>query len=56
MGANPISYTEIDAYFNLQQHRPETWEVQAIVKLDDIALDAYAVQAKKEGDKNKNKK
>lgn len=53
--ANPICYTEIDSYFNLHQHRPDLWEIQAINKLDDIALDSYAAEAKKEENKNKSK-
>jgi len=54
-GANPINYTEIDSYFNLQRYRPELWEIQAINKLDDIVLDCYAAEAKREAAKNKSK-
>jgi len=52
-GVNPLSYVEIDAYFRLQQIVPETWEISAIKKLDNVALEAYAEQAKKEQSKAK---
>jgi hypothetical protein len=52
-GVNPLSYVEIDAYFRLQQIVPEVWEVSTIKKLDNIALEAYAEQAKKEQAKAK---
>jgi hypothetical protein len=52
-GVNPISYTEMDAYFRLQQTVPETWEVNVIRRLDSVALEAYAEQAKKEQAKAK---
>ena len=47
-GANPISYTEMMSYFQLLDIMPDEWEVDTIRKLDIIALDAFADQAKKE--------
>jgi hypothetical protein len=55
-GVNPLSYTEIDSYFRLQQIVPEVWEVSTIKKLDSVALEAYAEQQKQEQNKAKTKK
>ena len=54
-GANPISYTEINSYFNLHQINVLSWEIQAINKMDDIVLEQYSKEAKLEADKNKSK-
>ena len=43
---NPISYSEIFSYFSLHQCQPQTWEIDAITKLDNIALEEFAKQAK----------
>lgn len=46
-GLNPIQYSEIKAYFDLKNIVPEEWEVQLVKKLDAIALEHYAEEAKK---------
>ena len=52
-GANPISYSDMYSYFKLIDIQPDGWEVDTIRKLDMIALDAFAEQAKKDQKKNK---
>lgn len=54
-GINPISYTEIDCYFRLQQVVPDEWEVQTIKRLDSIAMQAYADKAEAEQKKSSKK-
>lgn len=52
-GVNPISYSDMYGYFKLIGIQPDDWEVETIRRLDIIALDAFAEQAKKEQKKNK---
>lgn len=40
MGACPISYSDMQAYFSLMQCRPEPWEISAIRRLDGVALES----------------
>jgi hypothetical protein len=47
-GVNPISYTEIKAYFDLIDIKPEEWEVTLIKLFDNEALSAYAKEAEAE--------
>lgn len=54
-GINPISYTEIKAYFDLMQIEPEEWEVTLIKLFDNEALQAYAKEAEAERKKNTKK-
>lgn len=51
--ANPISYSDIYSYFQLIGIEPHDWEIDVIRKLDMIALDAFAEQARKEQKKSK---
>lgn len=37
-GPEPISYTEIKAYIELSNHSLDSWEVDAIIELDQIYL------------------
>lgn len=39
MGVNPISYTEMWSFFNLEGIKPNPWEIRLITQLDDIAID-----------------
>lgn len=39
-GALPISHMEMLAFFQLEGHRPDGWELDAIRLLDGIALDS----------------
>jgi len=52
-GVNPISYSEMCSYFQLFEIQPHDWEIETIRKLDKVALDAFAEQAKKEQKKSK---
>lgn len=47
-GANPLSYSDIKAYFDLIQETVEPCEVRLINTLDRTLLDVYAKQAEKE--------
>lgn len=38
MAPSPISYTELQAYFNMHGIRPMSWELDAIRRLDSTAL------------------
>lgn len=55
-GINPISYTEIKAYFDLIDIRPEEWEIMLIKRFDNEALIAYAKEAKEAEKRNQQKK
>lgn len=46
-GISPISYSDIQAYFNLYSIIPMEWEIQVIKQLDNIAMQAYAADAEK---------
>jgi hypothetical protein len=52
-GVNPISYSEMYSYFKLIEIQPHDWEIETIKKLDKVALEAFAEQAKREQKKNK---
>ena len=52
-GINPISYTEMQAYFNLIGYRPEEWEIDLISKLDSTVLQVHSEQQEKESKKKK---
>lgn len=54
-GLNPIQYSEIKAYFELKGITPDEWEVQLIKRLDSIAMNHYAEEAKKEEQTQKSK-
>lgn len=54
-GLNPISYTEIRSYFELHEIVPLPFELEAIDRLDRVALDAFGKQQEQES-KKKNKK
>jgi hypothetical protein len=47
-GVNPISYTEIKAYFDLIDIKVEEWEVTLIKLFDNEALSAFAKEAEAE--------
>lgn len=46
-GPNPISYTEIQAYFNLIGVKPKKFEVRTIKRFDNAVLQIYAEKAQK---------
>lgn len=56
MSVNPLSYSDIAAFFSLEQVQPSSEEVGIICKLDSIALNAYSEQSKAESKKASKKK
>ena len=50
-GFNPISYSDIDAFFRLRQITPEQWEIDLIKRLDREVLAVYAEKSKQEAKK-----
>lgn len=53
---NPITYSDILAYSVLMKLDLEEWEIELIKALDNVAMNAYAEEAKKEHQKSKSKK
>ena len=51
-GLNPISYSEMKSFFDLNQIIPDSVEIEVISLLDNLALEHYA----KEQEKNSKKK
>lgn len=52
---NPIAYSDMKAYFDLNKIDAMEWEVQAIKQLDNIAMKAYSEEAEKQAAKNSKK-
>ena len=50
-GMNPISYSDIFAYFNLQGITPHKWEVDTLRRLDREVLSIYAKKAQADSKK-----
>lgn len=46
MAANPISYTELEAYERKALVTLSAWETDLIMRLDDTVLDVQAAKAK----------
>jgi len=55
-GLNPISYSEMLAYFELIDYKPQEWEIQAIKRLDHIALEQFRKEQEKTSKAKKPKK
>jgi YbbR domain-containing protein len=51
-GMNPISYSDIAAYFNLQQITPHKWEVDTLRRLDREVLNIYAKKVQADSKKS----
>ena len=54
-GVNPLSYSEIKAYYDLQQYLPEPWEADLIRYMDATVMNVYAEKAKQEQSKSSKK-
>lgn len=54
-GINPIQFSDMKAYFDLMMIHPEEWEIDVIRILDNIALNQYSEEAKKNQAKSKPK-
>lgn len=50
-GVNPISFSDIAAFFHLQQIEPHIWEVDTIKRLDRETLRIFAKKAEQESKK-----
>jgi hypothetical protein len=50
-GMNPISYSDISAYFNLQEITPHKWEVDTLRRLDREVLNIYAKKSQADSKK-----
>lgn len=55
MGVNPISYTEMDAYFRLNDIQVFDFEVKAIKALDNLMIKIHSEKQKQEEQANQNK-
>lgn len=54
-GINPISYTEIKAYFDLNRIIPSDWEISLIKRMDNEAMKIHAEEAEKQQKKSQSK-
>lgn len=54
--ANPVSYADMYAYFQLMQIEPEPYEVRAVKMFDNVAMKIEHKQMKQQQQENKNKK
>lgn len=54
-GMNPISYSDISAYFNLQGIIPHKWEVDTLRRLDREVLSIYSKKAQADSKKSSKK-
>lgn len=53
MGMNPISYSEIAAYYELVGVDPEPWHVSIVKLFDNLCLRHHSEEDKKKSKKNK---
>lgn len=49
MGANPITYAEIEAYCRMTFARPTVWEVKLLRRVDAAVLAVWAADLPKSG-------
>jgi hypothetical protein len=54
-GVNPLSYSEIKAYYDLQQQVPEPWEADLIRYMDVTVMKIMADKSKQEQSKSSKK-
>jgi hypothetical protein len=54
-GLNPLTYSDIAAFFRLQQIVPEVWEVELIEKLDRTVMSIYAEKQASDSKKSSKK-
>jgi hypothetical protein len=55
-GVNPLQFSEILAYYELQGVMPQPWDVEILVHFDNVVMSIYAEKSKSDADKKKNKK
>lgn len=55
-GVNPLSYTEMKCFFDLEGVVPTDWELEILKKLDAVAIESYAKSQKKQEESSKKKK
>lgn len=54
-GMNPLTWSDVQAYFSLFRIVPEDAEIQLIMLLDNVFLEHYAEQAEKQKKKQSKK-
>lgn len=47
-GYNPLSYSEIAAFFDLLEYSPQQWELEVIEVLDSVAMKHFEKEADKQ--------
>jgi hypothetical protein len=50
-GMNPVSYSDVDAFFRLKQITPEVWEIDLIKRFDREVLSVYTKKQKADSKK-----
>ena len=51
--ANPITYSEMKAFFDLECIIPQPWEIKGIIELDTVMLSLYNKKEKSKQNKTK---
>lgn len=52
-GINAISYSEMEAYFRVNDIKPEPWEIEIIRNFDTVVLKVYSDKSQAEQKKSK---
>lgn len=47
-GYNPLSYSEIEAFFNLLEYNPQQWELEILEVLDSVAMKHFEKETEKQ--------
>ena len=55
-GVNPIPYSEILSLFQLLRYEPQSWELEMIELFDEVAMEEYSKEMKKEQKKSSKSK
>lgn len=54
-GMNPLQFSEILAYYQLQGVNPAPWDVEILIHFDNVVMQAYSDKAKEENAKKTRK-
>lgn len=55
-GVNPLSYTEIKAFFDLNKIYPTHYELELIEQFDNVAMEVYSKQQQEKQKQQQNKR
>lgn len=55
-GLNPLNYTEIKSFFDLEGVYPTDWELDILKALDGLALESFSKSQKRQEESNKKSK